>query len=75
MFYAFDLPEALSPWPASYSWPGWVPFFTSWVVIIPLSLYRYLAAGAEEAAVLFFIVSQVLSIPFVVVCLTLAIRN
>jgi predicted PurR-regulated permease PerM len=58
VFYAFDMsrPFALA---SIVFVAGVVPFFTSWVVIIPLSLYRYLSAGAE-GAVLFFIVSSAL---------------
>ena len=42
---------------------GMVPFFTSWAVIIPLSIYRYLSAGAEGAALFFIISSAFIYLP------------
>jgi len=62
IFYAFSMlkPFALA---SIVFVAGMVPFFTSWAVIIPLSIYRYLSAGAEGAALFFIISSALIYLP------------
>ena len=62
VFYAFDMPKPFALASIVFV-AGMVPFFTSWAVIIPLSIYRYLSAGAEGAAVFFIISSALIYLP------------
>jgi predicted PurR-regulated permease PerM len=62
VFYAFDMPKPFGLASIVFV-AGMVPFFTSWTVIIPLSIYRYLSAGADGAAVFFIISSALIYIP------------
>ena len=40
-----------------------VPFLTSWVVILPLSLYRYFSTDAQGAALFLLISSALIYLP------------
>ena len=62
VFYAFSMPKPFALASIVFV-AGMVPFFTSWTVIIPLSIYRYLSAGADGAAVFFIISSALIYIP------------
>src|SRR5690606_21286040 len=62
VFYAFGMPKPFALASIVFV-AGMVPFFTSWVVIIPLSIYRYLSAGAEGAALFFIISSALIYLP------------
>jgi predicted PurR-regulated permease PerM len=57
IFYAFSLPRPFALASIVFV-AGMVPFLTSWVVIIPVTVYRYFAVGMEGAAV-FFLVSSI----------------
>lgn len=62
VFYAFGMPKPFALASIVFV-AGMVPFFTSWAVIIPLSIYRYLSAGAEGAALFFIISSAFIYLP------------
>lgn len=58
VFYSFGLPRPFAL--ASFVFiAGMVPVLTAWMVIVPITLYRYVAEGLWEAAT-FFAVSSVL---------------
>jgi len=58
VFYAFDVPRPFALASIVFV-AGMVPFLTSWVVILPLSLYRYFSTDAQ-GAVLFLLISSAL---------------
>jgi predicted PurR-regulated permease PerM len=62
VFYTFDMPKPFALASIVFV-AGMVPFFTSWAVIIPLSIYRYLFGGADGAAVFFIISSALIYLP------------
>jgi predicted PurR-regulated permease PerM len=62
IFYAFDLPRPFALASIVFV-AGMVPFLTSWIVIIPITFYRYLVAGAEGAAVFFLLSSALIYLP------------
>lgn len=62
IFYAFDLPRPFALASIVFV-AGMVPFLTSWVVIIPVTVYRYITSGLEGAAVFFLIASSLIYLP------------
>jgi len=62
VFYAFDMPKPFALASLVFL-AGMVPFFTSWAVIIPLSIYRYFIVGAEGAALFLFFSAALIYLP------------
>ncbi|HNX39301.1 MAG TPA: AI-2E family transporter [Methanothrix sp.] len=62
IFYAFGLPRPFALASIVFV-AGMVPFLTSWVVIIPVTAYRYYTNGIEGAAVFFFFASALIYLP------------
>jgi predicted PurR-regulated permease PerM len=62
VFYAFDVPRPFALASIVFV-AGMVPFLTSWVVILPLSLYRYLSTDAQGAALFLLISSALIYLP------------
>jgi predicted PurR-regulated permease PerM len=62
IFYAFSLPRPFALASIVFV-AGMVPFLTSWVVIIPVTIYRYFAVGMEGAAVFFLLASALIYLP------------
>ncbi|HUS76589.1 MAG TPA: AI-2E family transporter [Methanothrix sp.] len=62
IFYAFSLPRPFALASIVFV-AGMVPFLTSWIVIIPVTVYRYFAVGMEGAAVFFFLASVLIYLP------------
>lgn len=62
IFFAFDLPRPFALASIVFM-AGMVPFLTSWVVIIPVALYRYFAVGIEGAIVFFVLASTFIYLP------------
>ncbi|MGV8174677.1 MAG: AI-2E family transporter [Methanothrix sp.] len=62
IFYAFGLPRPFALASIVFV-AGMVPFLTSWFVIIPVTVYRYLVTGAEGAALFFVIASAFIYLP------------
>jgi predicted PurR-regulated permease PerM len=62
IFHAFSLPRPFALASIVFV-AGMVPFLTSWVVIIPVAIYRYFVAGMEGAALFFIIASALIYLP------------
>jgi predicted PurR-regulated permease PerM len=62
IFQAFSLPRPFALASIVFV-AGMVPFLTSWVVIIPATIYRYSAAGPYGAAIFFIISSALIYLP------------
>jgi predicted PurR-regulated permease PerM len=62
VFYAFNVPRPFALASIVFV-AGMVPFLTSWVVILPLSLYRYLSTDAQGAALFLLISSALIYLP------------
>ncbi len=62
LFYAFNMPRPFALASIVFV-AGMVPFLTSWVVIIPLAVYRYFSAGLYEAAMFFLFASILIYLP------------
>jgi predicted PurR-regulated permease PerM len=62
VFYAFGLPRPFALASIVFV-AGMVPFLTSWVVIIPVAVYRYFAIGMEGAIVFFGLASALIYLP------------
>jgi predicted PurR-regulated permease PerM len=62
VFYAFNVPRPFALASIVFV-AGMVPFLTSWVVILPLSLYRYLSTDVQGAALFLLISSALIYLP------------
>lgn len=62
IFYAFSLPRPFALASIVFV-AGMVPFFTSWLVIVPISIYRYFSVGLEGAALFFLLSSALIYLP------------
>jgi predicted PurR-regulated permease PerM len=62
IFYAFGLPRPFALASIVFV-AGMVPFLTSWIVIIPVTVYRYFAVGMEGAAAFFLLASALIYLP------------
>jgi len=62
IFYAFGMPRPFALASIIFL-AGMVPILTSWMVIIPLAVYRYFTAGLEGAAVFFIFASAFIYLP------------
>lgn len=62
IFYAFGLPRPFALASIVFV-AGMVPFLTSWVVIVPVALYRYVTLGLGEALLFFLISSSLIYLP------------
>lgn len=62
IFYAFSLPRPFALASIVFV-AGMVPMLTSWVVIIPVTVYRYFAVGMEGAATFFILASALIYLP------------
>lgn len=62
IFYAFSLPRPFALASIVFL-AGMVPFLTSWVVIIPVAVYRYFTVGMEGAVVFFVLASALIYLP------------
>lgn len=62
IFYAFGLPRPFALASIVFV-AGMVPFLTSWIVIIPVTVYRYFAAGLEGAMIFFVLASSLIYLP------------
>jgi predicted PurR-regulated permease PerM len=62
IFYAFGLPRPFALASIVFV-AGMVPFLTSWVVIIPVAVYRYFTVGMEGAIVFFGLASALIYLP------------
>jgi predicted PurR-regulated permease PerM len=62
IFYAFGLPRPFALASIVFL-AGMVPFLTSWVVIIPVAIYRYFVAGLQGAAFFFIFASALIYLP------------
>lgn len=62
IFYAFGLPRPFAL--ASFVFiAGMVPILTAWMVIIPVTLYRYVTLGFGEAMIFFLVTSALIYLP------------
>lgn len=62
IFYAFDLPRPFAL--ASFVFiAGMVPILTAWMVIIPVTLYRYISLGFGEALVFLIVAAGLIYLP------------
>ncbi|HSD57456.1 MAG TPA: AI-2E family transporter [Methanotrichaceae archaeon] len=62
IFYAFGLPRPFAL--ASFVFiAGMVPILTAWLVIIPVTLYRYINLGFSEALVFFIVAACLIYLP------------
>jgi predicted PurR-regulated permease PerM len=62
VFYAFGLPRPFAL--ASFVFiAGMVPILTAWMVIIPVSLYRYVTLGLGEALTFLFMAAGLIYLP------------
>jgi predicted PurR-regulated permease PerM len=62
VFYVFGLPRPFALASIIFV-AGMVPFLTSWVVIIPVTVYRYFTAGLEGAVIFFVLASTLIYLP------------
>jgi len=62
IFYAFGLPRPFALASIVFV-AGMVPFLTSWIVIIPVTVYRYFAVGLEGAVIFFVLASSLIYLP------------
>ncbi|MDM7933987.1 MAG: AI-2E family transporter [Methanothrix sp.] len=62
IFYAFGLPRPFALASIVFV-AGMVPFLTSWVVIVPVALYRYVTLGLGEALLFFLVSSSLIYLP------------
>lgn len=62
IFHAFSLPRPFALASIVFV-AGMVPFLTSWVVIIPVTIYRYFEAGMGDAAAFFILSSALIYLP------------
>ena len=62
IFYAFGLPRPFALASIVFV-AGMVPFLTSWLVIIPVAVYRYFQVGFEEASLFFVLASVLIYLP------------
>ncbi len=62
IFYAFGLPRPFALASIVFV-AGMVPFLTSWVVIIPVTIYRYFVVGLEGALIFFLLASSFIYLP------------
>ena len=62
IFYAFGLPRPFALASIVFV-AGMVPFLTAWIVIIPVTAYRYFAVGLEGAAIFFVLASSLIYLP------------
>jgi predicted PurR-regulated permease PerM len=62
IFHAFGLPRPFALASIVFV-AGMVPFLTSWVVIVPVTVYRYFTVGVEGAAVFFGLASALIYMP------------
>jgi predicted PurR-regulated permease PerM len=62
VFYAFGLPRPFALASIVFL-AGMVPFLTSWVVIIPVTVYRYFTVGLEGAVIFFILASSLIYLP------------
>jgi predicted PurR-regulated permease PerM len=62
IFYAFGLPRPFALASIVFV-AGMVPFLTSWIVIIPVTVYRYFAVGLAEAVLFFVLASSLIYLP------------
>jgi len=62
VFYAFGIPNPFAL--ASFVFiAGLVPIFSSWLIIVPLAIYRYVAVGPLEAVFFFAVASTLIYLP------------
>lgn len=62
IFYAFELPRPFAL--ASFVFiAGMVPILTAWMVIIPVTLYRYISLGFSEALVFLIVAACLIYLP------------
>lgn len=62
VFYAFGLPRPFTLASIVFV-AGMVPILTAWVVIIPVTLYRYVAFGPGEALIFLVVSSALIYLP------------
>ncbi len=62
IFYAFGLPRPFAL--ASFVFiAGMVPILTAWMVIVPITIYRYLTLGLGEAFIFFMVAAGFIYLP------------
>jgi len=62
IFFGFGLPRPFALASIIFV-AGMVPFITAWVVIVPLTVYRYFSAGLGDAALFFVLASSFIYLP------------
>jgi predicted PurR-regulated permease PerM len=62
IFYGFGLPRPFALASIVFV-AGMVPFLTSWVVIVPVAVYKYVTAGWGEALAFFTLASTLIYLP------------
>ena len=62
LFYLFGIPRPIALASIVFI-AGMVPVLTSWVVIVPLAVYRYFTVGPEGAVFFFVITSALIYLP------------
>lgn len=62
IFYAFGLPRPFALASIVFV-AGMVPFLTAWIVIIPVTAYRYFTVGLEGATIFFVLASSLIYLP------------
>jgi predicted PurR-regulated permease PerM len=62
IFHAFNLPRPFALASIVFV-AGMVPFLTSWVVIIPVTIYRYFSQGMGDAIAFFILSSALIYLP------------
>ena len=62
MFYAFDLPRPFALASIVFV-AGMIPFLTSWIVIIPAAVYKYMITGIGDALVFLVLASALIYLP------------
>jgi predicted PurR-regulated permease PerM len=62
MFYAFDLPRPFALASIVFV-AGIVPFLTSWIVIVPAAIYKYMTAGIGDSLAFIVLASALIYLP------------
>ncbi len=62
IFYAFDLPRPFALSSIVFV-AGMVPFLTSWVVIVPATIYKYIISGTADAMAFLGLASALIYLP------------
>ncbi len=62
IFYGFGLPRPFALASIIFV-AGMVPFLTSWVVIVPVAVYKYVTAGWGDALAFFILASTLIYLP------------